>query len=75
MVSVPARAPPVLTAALNATVPLPVPLAPDVIVIHPTLAVAAQVQLPAAVTATVPVAPEPATLTLVGAMEGVHAPG
>jgi hypothetical protein len=34
MVSVPLRAPPVLAATLNPTDPLPVPLAPDVMLIH-----------------------------------------
>lgn len=58
MVRVPVRATPVLAATLYPTVPFPVPLAPDVMVIHVTFAVATQLQLPVlAVTATVPVVP------------------
>ena len=40
MVSVPVRGAALFAAALNATVPLPVPLAPAVIVIHDALLVA-----------------------------------
>jgi hypothetical protein len=39
------------------TVPLPVPLAPDVIVIQPTLLLAVQAHPPGAVTLTVPLPP------------------
>jgi hypothetical protein len=40
MLSVPVRCAPVFAATLNATVPLPVPLAPEVMVIHEALLVA-----------------------------------
>ena len=41
---VPVRAPPVFAATVNATEPLPLPLAPDVTVIHASLRLAVQVQ-------------------------------
>jgi hypothetical protein len=44
MVMVPVLAAPLLAATLYATVPVPVPLLPDVIVTHETLPVAVQVQ-------------------------------
>ena len=69
MVNVPVRAPVVLAAALNATLPFPVPLAPDVIVSQPAFAVAVQVQPVAAETATFPLPPEPAIVEFVGAIE------
>ena len=69
MVSVPERDPPVVAAAVYWTVPLPLPLAPDVIVIHGALLVAVHAQPAAAVTATLPVPPAGATLALVGAIE------
>ena len=50
---------------LYATVPLPVPLAPEVTVIHPALLLAVQAQPLAVVTATVPF-PDPDKETLVG---------
>jgi hypothetical protein len=43
-VSVPVRAPPLLAATLKPTAPLPLPLAPDVMVIHESLLPAVQVQ-------------------------------
>ena len=52
MVTVPMRASPVFAAALMTTVPLPLPLAPDVIVSHDALLVVVQAQPAAADTAT-----------------------
>jgi hypothetical protein len=57
MVSVPLRALPVLAATVNATEPLPVPLAPAVTEIHGTLLMAVQAQPAALVTATLPLPP------------------
>jgi hypothetical protein len=55
----------VLAAAVNATVPLPVPLAPPVTVSHAALLVAVHAQPAPAVTPTEPVAPAAATDVLV----------
>ena len=75
-VSVPVRAAPALTAALNATVPLPVPDAPPVIVNHETFATAVHAQVPAeAVSATDPEPPVSAIVWPVGAIVNVHAGG
>jgi hypothetical protein len=52
MVSVPLRAAPVFAATVNATDPPPLPLAPDVMVIHDSLLVAVHVQPLAVETAT-----------------------
>ena len=52
IVSVPVRAAPVLEATLNATEPLPVPVAPDVTVIHEALLLAVHWQVLAAETVT-----------------------
>ena len=60
-VSVPVRAAPVLTAALIATLPFPLPLAPAVIDSPDTLLVAVHAQPLPAVTVTGPVPPPPAT--------------
>jgi hypothetical protein len=57
IVSVPVREPPGFAATLKPTEPFPVPLAPDVTVIHIALLVAVHVQLPAVVTLTLPEAP------------------
>ena len=57
---------PVFAATLNATEPLPVPLAPLVIVTHVTGLVAVQAQPVAAVTLTVPVPPLATTDAEVG---------
>jgi hypothetical protein len=57
IVSVPVREPPALAATLKPTEPFPVPLPPDVMVIHVALLVAVQVQLPGVVTLTLPEAP------------------
>ena len=59
---VPLRAPPVLAATLYPTVPLPEPVAPDVIVIHDAPLIADQLQDEALETATEPVTPETAEL-------------
>ena len=53
IVSVPVRDAPALAATLNVVVPLPVPLAPPVIVSQVSLLVAVQLQPAAVVTATV----------------------
>jgi hypothetical protein len=60
MVNVPERAAPGLAAALIDTVPLPVPLAPDVTDNHEVLLVAVHVQPEPVVTVTGPTAPPPA---------------
>ena len=44
--------PPVFACTVNATVPLPLPLASDVMLIHPAVVVAVQLQSAAAVTVT-----------------------
>jgi hypothetical protein len=64
-VRVPARAALVFAWALNATAPLPLPLAPDVIVIHGALLVAVHVQSLPAVTVTDPAFVDADTETLV----------
>jgi hypothetical protein len=58
--SVPLRAAPVLAATLKVTVPLPLFVAPDVIVAHDTLLVADHAHPAAATTATGVPAPPPA---------------
>jgi len=63
---VPLRAAPVLPATLNPTVPLPVPVAPEVIEIHDAPLVAAQPQDAPLETLTEPVLAPTATSTLVG---------
>jgi hypothetical protein len=55
IVKVPFRAAPVLAATLYATVPLPVPVAPEVMVSHDALLVAVHAQPDPLVTVTVPV--------------------
>ena len=64
IVNVPERAPPVLAAALYWTVPLPLPLPPDVMVSQDALLAAVQEHPPPAVTPTLPVPPPPAALAL-----------
>jgi hypothetical protein len=54
IVIVPVRESPVLAATLYVTVPFPVPVPPDAMVIHGALVVATQLQLALAVTPTVP---------------------
>ena len=74
IVIVPERDPPVVEAAVNRTVPLPDPFAPDVTESHEALLVAVQSQPFPAVTATVPLPPPAATLVLVGAIENEQPP-
>jgi hypothetical protein len=54
------------------TVPGPLPLAPDVIVIHVALSVAVHAQPAGAVTAMVPVPAAAVTLAEAGAIVGAH---
>ena len=68
MVRAPERGPPLVASALNWTVPLPLPLAPDVTVNHDALLTAVQAQSGAVVTATLPVPPAAGSFALVGAM-------
>jgi uncharacterized membrane protein len=68
-VIVPVRAGPVLAAAEKLTVPLPVPVAPAVMVIQASLLVAVQAQPAAAVTLVEPAPPAAAMVWLVGLME------
>jgi hypothetical protein len=70
MVSVPVLGPTALDATLKLTVPLPLPLAPDAIVIHVALLVAVHAQPPAVETATgVPAPPAIGKDWLLGLME------
>jgi hypothetical protein len=68
MVSVPVRAAPVFAATLNATDALPVPLAPDVIVIQGEVVSAVHEQVAPVDTVMVPVPPAPPTACAVGAI-------
>jgi hypothetical protein len=73
IVSVPVRAVPVLAAAVKPTVPLPVPLVPDVTVSHDALLVALHRHADWVETATGdPAPPAAAMFWLVGAIEYVH---
>ena len=74
-VSVPVREPAAFAATLKPTEPFPVPLAPDVMVIHVALLVAVHVQLPGVVTLTLPEAPLLGTFWLPDEIEYVQAPG
>jgi hypothetical protein len=69
MVSVPLRAAPVLAATLNPTVPLPFPLAPEVMLIQDTLLAAVHPHWALVDTATLPVPLVAATDWLVGVIE------
>jgi hypothetical protein len=70
MVSVPVRAAPVFAVMLNPTVPLPLPLAPDVMLIHDVLLVAVHVQPVVVETLTgLPAPAVAATDSLVGVIE------
>ena len=72
---VPVRAAPVLAAAVKATLPLPLPLAPDVIVIHVAAVVAVHPQPDGAVTPIgVPAPPALPIDWLVELMDDVHEP-
>jgi hypothetical protein len=62
----------VTASTLNVTVPLPVPLALDVMVIHESLLTAVQPQPPVAVIVIVPLPPSFSTLKLVGLMANAH---
>jgi hypothetical protein len=76
IVIVPLRAAPVFAATLNDTLPLPLPLAPLVIVIHVTLATAVHAQvLLDAVTVTVLAPPAAATVWLERSSVYVHGGG
>jgi hypothetical protein len=57
IVNVADRAPATLTATLKVTIPLPVPLAPDVTVTHGALLLAVHAQVAPVVTVTVPEPP------------------
>jgi hypothetical protein len=73
MVSVPVRAAPVFAAVLKPTAPLPLPLAPDVMLIHEALLVVVHAQPLAVDTATGPPAPPvSARDSLVGVIEKSH---
>jgi hypothetical protein len=68
IVSVPERDGPVVDATVKLTVPFPVPLAPDAIVIHASLLAADQAHPDPAVTPTEPAAPEAGTFCVSGAI-------
>jgi hypothetical protein len=72
IVIVPDRWPPAVAGALYCTVPLPVPLAPELIVSHEALLVAVHEQPAPAVTATVPAHPADGMLAVVGEIEYVQ---
>ena len=65
MVSVPLRAVPVLAAMASVTVPFPVPLVPDGIVMNTELLTAVQPQVVGAVTVTVDAPPDAAAVIVV----------
>jgi hypothetical protein len=70
MVSVPVRAGPVFGSTLNRTEPFPLPLAPDVMLIHGALLVAVHVQPPVVDTCTfVSLSPLAGTDRAVGSIE------
>ena len=74
IVSVPVRADvDPLAAMLNVVVPLPLPLAPAVMVIQDALLVAFQVHPLPAVTVVLPVPPPDPTVWEVGEIDGAHA--
>jgi len=76
MVSVPVRDEvPVLSVNAKATVPLPVPLAPDVMETHERVSVVVQLQPAAVVTLTLPVPAAAAGVSKVGAAVKVHGGG
>jgi hypothetical protein len=68
IVSVPDRLGPLVAATVKFTVPFPVPLVPDVMVIHDALRVAVHAQPDPAVTATVPLPPDAGTERVSGEM-------
>jgi hypothetical protein len=73
IVSVPVRAAPGFAVALNRTCPLPVPLAPEVIVSHEALLVAVHAQ-DAVTEIAVPAPPAAPMVWLVELIDGVHDP-
>lgn len=75
IVSVPVRAAPLFAAAVNDTVPLPLPDPPLEIAIHDAFDVAVQAQPLFAVTPTVPLAPFASADWLVGEMVYAHGGG
>jgi hypothetical protein len=76
MVNVPVRDAPVLLAAVNVTDPLPVPVAPDVTVIHSAALVAVHWQvLPADTVTGVPAPPAALMFWLIGEIVVLHAGG
>ena len=76
IVSVPVRAAPVLPATLNATDPLPVPMAPDVTVIHSAALAEVHWHVLAAETVTgVPAPPAALMFCPVGEIVALHAGG
>src|SRR4051812_5831520 len=70
----PLRAPPLFGAAVNCTVPVPLPLDPDGRVIQPTLGVAVHAQVPLVFTVNEPGPPPDPTCCDEGASEYVHPP-
>src|SRR5215207_6568871 len=72
MVIVPVRAPPVLVAAVNCTVPGPVPLPPDVMAIHEAFAVAVHAHAPVVLTLNDPDPPVDGTLWPAGEIDNVQ---
>ena len=75
MVIVPVRVPlPLYERTVYVTVPLPVPLAPALMVIKPSFAVAVQLQPLGAVTATDPVSSSPSKFCDVGLIEYTQMP-
>ena len=73
IVSVPERPGPLVEATVKFTVPLPLPLPPDVIEIHGALLVALQPQPAGAVTATAPLPPDGAIDCDSGEIAKAHA--
>ena len=72
IVSVPDRAGPLVPATLKVSVPFPVPLPPDAMVIHGVPVVADHAQPPPAVTVTVPLPPADGTDCVSGEMANVQ---
>ena len=72
IVSVPSRFLPLLLATVNLTVPLPVPLAPALMVIHDSLELAVHVQALPVDTLTVAAPPSESIFTVSGEIEYMH---
>jgi hypothetical protein len=76
MVTVPLRALPEFVAIVNTTLPFPVPLAPDLIVMNDALLTAVHAHVgPLAPTLTVIVSPPPFAFALVGRITKAHGAG